>query len=81
MLAIETELEGDVHLGCADAQEAVVGFPLRRCLPRLPPQRPRHGVHEGGLPVAVAARDTGYVEGSEVERGNVFAVAQEVSEG
>ena len=66
------ELEIDPHICFAQVYEVVGG---RRA--RLAPQRPRHGIQQRRLAVAVVARQAGQVQPGEVQRVRVL-VAKEV---
>src|SRR5581483_12062336 len=73
--ALEVELELHPHFCLVEADQVV-----RRVAARLPPQRPGHCVQQGGLSVAVVAGETGDVEPGEIDRLDLFSVAQEIAQ-
>ena len=74
-LAADVEHQLDLHLGLAVVKELLVALAAR-----LPPERPRDGVQQRGLAIAVRAAEARDADALQVERGGGVTVGEEVGE-
>ncbi len=74
--AVQLELERDLHLAGALADEVIAGA---RAAARLAPERPDHGVEERALAVAIRTREACDADAFERQGRVVLAIREEVA--
>ncbi len=78
---VELKAELDAHVVGVEAEEVGIGSAAVAGFAGFAPDRPGHGLEEGGFSMSIPAGEAREMEGSEVQGGAVFTIGQKVTEG